>query len=176
MSTRRYIIAGLIILGSCVLWRVRVYQTSGMVTQPEVQGIDNTEYVYKHTVYPFAFTYPKGTTVEASIVDSGTMILVTDAVHDHIFQVYIQEVGETSLDITEARIRQDIPGITIRDVQTVEVGTGARGTAFISTDDVGEKREVWFVFKGVLYQLSAPLTSDDFMRSILNTWQFNNTI
>ncbi|MEK7646685.1 MAG: hypothetical protein AAB381_03270 [Patescibacteria group bacterium] len=127
---------------------------------------------YRDEAYSFSIDLPRNTRVESTSEEGGTVRIVSDPSSGKVFQIYIQETGDATLNITESRIRQDIPDLSIRDVQSVEISTGATGTAFISTDDKGEKREVWFAFRGVLYQISAPIESDTFLRSILNTWKF----
>lgn len=79
-----------------------------------------------------------------------------------------------SYTLTADRIHQDVPDMEIIDAQPVEVGTHYTGLAFKSDNDAfgGASREVWFVFRGNLYQISTYERLDDLLRQIFATWQF----
>lgn len=79
-----------------------------------------------------------------------------------------------SYTLTQVRILQDVPDMQITDPQPLEVGPNYTGLAFKSNNDAfgGTSREVWFVFKGNLYQISTYERLDDLLKGIFQTWQF----
>ncbi len=76
--------------------------------------------------------------------------------------------------LTQDRILQDVPDLKITDPQIIEVGDNYKGLAFKSDNDAfgGASREVWFVFRGNLYQISTYERLDDLLKAIFGTWQF----
>jgi hypothetical protein len=76
--------------------------------------------------------------------------------------------------LTADMIKADIPDMKIDQVQTVDVGQNYKGIAFISNapEFGGSSREVWFVFKGNLYQISTYTKFDTLLQQIFSTWQF----
>ncbi|HVV39014.1 MAG TPA: hypothetical protein VHD31_01685 [Candidatus Paceibacterota bacterium] len=76
--------------------------------------------------------------------------------------------------LTQARIQQDVPDMQIMEPQVVEVGNNYKGLAFKSNNEAfgGASREVWFVFRGNLYQISTYERLDNLLKGIFQTWQF----
>jgi hypothetical protein len=172
------IILFIIVVGVVVSWGRSPLSTesprSDVVPNPSNQQKGAILENYHNDLYGFSFDHLPGVTVESSVIEGSDMFVVVDTHSDNVFQIYVQQNKDGVSDISESRIRQDIPDISIRDIRDVEVGDGAKGVAFISKDTLGDKREVWFVFKSSIYQISAPIASDEFVKSVLNTWTFYN--
>jgi hypothetical protein len=76
--------------------------------------------------------------------------------------------------LTKEKIVSEVPDMKITDAQAVEVGQRYTGLAFKSDNAAfgGASREVWFVFRGNLYQISTYEQLDDLLKQIFSTWQF----
>src|SRR3990167_4703188 len=68
------------------------------------------------------------------------------------------------------------PDMVIKDAQEVSIGDKRKGLAFGSDNAAfdGDSREVWFVFGGKLYQISAYMKHDDLLKGVFETWQFDD--
>lgn len=163
-----------------------VYKESGKVEgfqitdNPELIPIDPSQFTqtYSSRKYGFSFNYPEGHRVGnfQGTNPDGTekeTIVVQDADNLQGFQIIISTFDE-DIDITEGRIKRDIFDIKMEDRQTVQLGSARKGLAFISDNDSygGASREVWFVYRGHLYQVSTYASLDALLQQVLNTWRF----
>ena len=89
------------------------------------------------------------------------------------FQVFSMPYDDAQ-PLTEARIRQDVPDITMEQAAPTQVA-GVQAISFVQlqTPDVGKTYEVWFVHNGTLYEVAtyAPHAAD--LDAILATWTFH---
>jgi len=78
------------------------------------------------------------------------------------------------IDLTKATILASIPDIEVSGEQEVLIGAGRKGLAFLSDSKEfgGKSREVWFIFRGNLYQVSTYAELDDFLKGLFATWSF----
>ena len=158
--------------------------------------------IYEDTDYGFSFFYPENFSIGAfSDAENTKTILVQNAEKTAGIQIYISSFGE-DITLTPQRIKKDVPDIAMSDVQTVSIGQSSpersdlkAGTprsdlvtaVSFKTGNAGadKSREVWFVYKSDLYQISAPqLTSPDLgdlkrsgevlLDGIINTWKWSD--
>jgi hypothetical protein len=89
-------------------------------------------------------------------------------------QITITPFDEDLAVLSKERIAQDVPDLKISDEQSVEIGANHTGLAFKSDNAAfgGASREVWFVFRGNLYQISTYERLDPLLKAIFATWQF----
>jgi hypothetical protein len=128
--------------------------------------------IYKDPLYPFSFRYPPGFKVNTvSDEDRYTLLLQDTGVKSGI-QISLIPFDESADTLTQARIEKDIPGIVMQDVQPLLLGdSGGKGLAFRSNNPLfGSSREVWFVYKGYLYQITTYTSQDELLQAIMNTW------
>lgn len=127
---------------------------------------------FSHPLYKFSFNYPAGFT--ANILPSteagGETIVVQNQSKNAGFQIYLEPYDASDTDITKERLAQDIPEMKIKESQEVIIGSSGRGLAFVAADT--NTREVWFIFGGTLYQITAPIENDTLLQRVLNTWKF----
>lgn len=131
--------------------------------------------VYTGTKGHFSFKYPESFNVRSFIEEDGTEILtVENKSTGEGFQIRIQETDDNPLDITEERIKNDIPDITLNDPQEVLLGKSGKGLAFVSDDPAfgGKSREVWFALDNTFYQISTYFKYDYLVKGMLETWEF----
>src|SRR3989344_1245770 len=124
---------------------------------------------YRNEQYGFSLTMPEGFTAR-EVEDS---IVLEDSSANGI-QIMITPIDEDIPALTVERIKADIPDMQISDEQVVEVGSSRTGLAFRSDNEAfgGASREVWFVFRGNLYQISTYDRLDPLLQAIFQTWQF----
>ena len=130
---------------------------------------------YRNETYGFSLTMPEG--FKARIMSTsveGETILLEDQTGNGI-QIMITPIDEDIPALTVERIKADIPDMQISDEQVVEVGSSRTGLAFKSDNEAfdGASREVWFVFRGNLYQISTYERLDPLLKAVFQTWQFN---
>lgn len=126
---------------------------------------------YRNTAYHFSLLYPQELAVSEH-PEGGNAITITfqDVEKAEGFQIFIVPYGEAQ--VSEERFRQDEPS-GIRKNLTNIVIDGATGAAFYSTNlALGDTREVWFVHKGFLYEVTTLKPLEAWFRDILQTWKF----
>ena len=138
---------------------------------------------YEDLDYGFSFFYPQDFSVGAFSGEENTKtVLVQDENKKTGVQVYISSFGE-DITLTPERIKKDAPDVLMNDVKTVSLD-GVNTVSFGSVNSSGQSREVWFVHKSNLYQISTPQTqrsdlknsprSDlDPLDDIIKSWQWN---
>ena len=133
---------------------------------------------FSHPLYKFSFNYPAGFT--ANILPSteagGETIVVQNQSKNAGFQIHLEPYDDSDTEITAERLARDIPEMKIKEPQEVVIGSYedqmlvGRGLAWIASDT--GTREVWFIFSGTLYQITAPMENDALLKRVLGTWQF----
>lgn len=180
MSHKRKIIWICAFLVACVcvalaLWHANLLRgTTGYGASESALASENAQ-EYKDAKHSFSFLYPKGYTSSlTSDPDGNDIIVIEDSEKKTGFQVTVSPFDETESNLTVERIHQDIPDLSIREPQEVLVGANGKGIAFLSDNGNydGNSREVWFVYKGFLYQISTYASLDPLLKSVFSTWKF----
>lgn len=131
---------------------------------------------YANETYHFSLMMPDEFTASevAGEAGDGDTILLQDKAGNGI-QIVVTPYEEASHTLTQEEISAAIPDMQITDAQPVEIGEGDTGLAFKSDNESfgGASREVWFVFRGNLYQISTYERLDDLLKQIFATWQFH---
>lgn len=97
----------------------------------------------------------------------GKTILIKDGEYE--MQIYVSNFDENII-LTAERIKQDIPDIKMKDVYKVKAG-GITAITFIDTNQ--NTREVWFVNRGFLYQVSSRPEDDEVTGAIMQSWRWD---
>lgn len=133
---------------------------------------------YKNDAYDFSLKMPADFSAsEIQSEDSGGATVILQDQAGNGIQIVIspfdEDTGQAYI-LTQERILQDVPDMTITDAQVLEVGDKYKGLAFKSDNEAfgGASREVWFVFRGNLYQISTYERLDDLLKQVFQTWQF----
>lgn len=136
---------------------------------------------YTNADFGFSINYPEGYAA-SSFADGapdpdtgepGTTILVQNASTTKGFQIYISAFNEPDTVLTKERILKDLPDLSILNEQRVKIGGNISGLSFQSKTDAGQERDVWFVYKNHLYQVSAPQDSENILLQSLATLKFS---
>jgi hypothetical protein len=130
--------------------------------------------IYTHPELGFSFRYPRGYTLTELPQEEQGVVLVEDPTRPRQwFQVFSMPYDEAG-PLTEARIRQDVPDITMEHPAPVQVaGVSAISFVQFQTADVGKTYEVWFVHNGTLYEAATSADQAAALQDILSTWTFH---
>jgi len=149
--------------------------TESGVTPETIAEIARYEYTeeYADPAKRFSFNYPAQFNVSTTPSETGEAILVRNLDTNIGVQILITPFGEDT-DITADMIREDVPNMQIENVQEVEIGSDRKGVAFLSDNPAfnGRSRDVWFVYKKELYQITTYAEYDQFLKGLFATWKF----
>src|SRR3989344_3950884 len=128
---------------------------------------------YTNDTYHFSLTLPEGFEARSMKQEVGETIVFENGSGDGI-QIIITPFDEDLHVLTKERVQADVPGMQITDEQSVEIGDNYIGLAFKSDNPAfdGASREVWFVFRGNLYQVSTYERLDSLLKKMFSTWTF----
>ena len=144
----------------------------------DIAAVSRYQYTrtYQNAMYHFSFKYPEDFSVSVipADADRGNVILVQNIAKHIGMQILVTPFGGADMDMTAGVVQASIPGIKIEDAQPVLIGNDRTGLAFKSDNPAfgGSSREVWFVFRGNLYQISTYAELDPLMKGVFSTWQF----
>jgi hypothetical protein len=127
---------------------------------------------YRNEFYRFQMSYPDDMTVQLikETATSSTTIIFQNAEYTEAFQIFIIPYGDPQFP--EYRFKSDLTSNVITDKTHITVD-GADATAFYSKDgSVGDTREVWFIGRGFLYEVTTYKELDTWLSRLLTTWQF----
>jgi hypothetical protein len=131
---------------------------------------------YSNDQYKFSLHMPDNFAAwQLPADDSGaTTILLQNEDKTDGVQIIVTPFSEDLHTLTADRIHQEIPDMKISEPQPVQIGDNYTGLAFKSDNEEfnGASREVWFVFRGNLYQISTYDRLDPLLKSIFGTWTF----
>jgi hypothetical protein len=178
--SRKYLIAGvcIIIMGiALALWYFNPLgfgagsQSASAVAPYVVPPIQNH---YRNDALGFSIGLPDGFVAQESEEESGVKTVVLQDAQGNGIQILAtplkQDIPHLSIDM----VKRDIPDMVVSDVQPVEIGEGRTGVAFKSDNEAfgGASREVWFAFRGNLYQISTYERLDELLQSMFASWTF----
>jgi hypothetical protein len=145
---------------------------------PRMCGLSNHAHAltqtYRNATYHFSLLVPIGfKATELPMLDPGasTTVFIQNENGDGI-QIRISSWDEPAGDLTQESITSDT-GLSVIDPQPVLI-PGAVGINFKSDNPAfdGDSREVWFVYKSNIYQISTYARDDGLLQSELKTWTF----
>lgn len=126
---------------------------------------------YRNTAYRFSFLYPQGLEVK-EYPEKGNAITITfqNVKKQEGFQIFI--VPYTEPQVSEERFKMDLSSGVRVGVTDMTID-GATAAAFYSENaTLGETREVWFIHGGFLFEVTTLKSSDMWLSTILQTWEF----
>lgn len=130
---------------------------------------------YKNTKYGFELMLPGDFIVQEFPGEDGAgATLVFQNASGTGIQIVISPNASNSTAITQEDVHNSIPDLKIEDVQPIEIGSSYTGIAFTSNNDAfgGNSRDVWFPFKGTIYQITTYARLDPLLKAIFGTWKF----
>ena len=145
--------------------------TDAQILQPLPSSITSDQKRIEHPKYHFVLTVASSTQVDRYDEGSDSETLVFYDPHAGTqFQLFITPYNQK--EITKARLVMDIKSGDIREPKEVVLGNGTHALIFWSHAPlVGETREVWFLYRGYLFEATAPHDLDAWLANILNSVQ-----
>jgi len=122
--------------------------------------------------YHFSIFYPDTLTIRDQSGGHGgpfTLVLAnSDA--SHALQIYVQPYNLPT--ITQERFKLDAPYTSTTNPINITM-QGAKGLEFVgSSAGNPDMLEIWFINKGLLYEVTAPASLKGWVESLLQTWEF----
>ncbi len=152
------------------------YPEDSGATEEAIAEISKYQYTetFVHPELKFAFRYPSDFSVERLPLEGSEAILVHNKTTQIGAQIYISPYSGSEINITPELVSQELPELQINEPQEVLIGTDRKGLAFLSDNKQfgGSSREVWFVWDGLLYQISTYAELDEFLKGLFGTWAF----
>ncbi len=126
---------------------------------------------YRNKRYNFYLFYPKNFSIrEQFLVDKGIVIAFEDIKIEKGFQIFIIPYEET--EITPERFKKDMPSGVRKDLENIYIGD-VLGASFYGFDEnLGETKEIWFINKGFLYEISTLKSMESLVEDLVKNWNF----
>ncbi|HMA59578.1 MAG TPA: hypothetical protein VKN64_04725 [Halanaerobiales bacterium] len=128
---------------------------------------------YEDEEFNFSFKYPKDFNIGKFKNGEDSKIILVQYPKKKIgVQIIITPLDEKT-ELTKELINERVPSYTVENPQPVEIDGKKRGLVFKSkNDNFGESREIWFIFRDILYQISSYQSLDPFIKTFFETFQF----
>ncbi|MBI5457878.1 hypothetical protein HY971_04110 [Candidatus Kaiserbacteria bacterium] len=130
---------------------------------------------YKNDTYRFSLSMSEDFSAqELPLDESGAHTILLQNAKGEGIQILVTPNQGTEKTLTTNDVRASIPDMKVTDEQAVEIGSDYTGVAFLSNNDAfgGASREVWFYFRGNLYQISTYARLDPLLKAMFGTWKF----
>jgi hypothetical protein len=126
---------------------------------------------YRNERYRFALFYPSNLSVKSFDEGGGaSTIALQDVGRAEGFQIFVVPYEEAQ--VSEARFRRDVPSGVREGLLGITIG-GAAATSFYSANALlGDTAEIWFIYGGYLFEVTAPKSQAVWLSGIMATWQF----
>jgi hypothetical protein len=126
---------------------------------------------YENTKFHFRLSFPKNLSVREFTEAGGELtVTLSDEATGEGFQIFATPYK--SSQITTDRFRLDEPSGVYNSPVDVFVD-GVRATMFFGSNTImGDTREVWFIRKGYLYEVTTYKELDEWLGQIMQTWKF----
>lgn len=166
-----FIITGVIFFGIYLYFKKSSRNSSNGLTQKNIPVQSSDTLQYKNLERGFTFDYPKGLNIKDNDEgDTTHTIVFSDESGERSFQVFFTPYYGNQ--ITQSRILKDIPSGKFTEPIEILINGNIRALAFFSTIESDEMREVWFLYDGYLYEVTAYKDLDEWLAKIVETWQF----
>lgn len=130
---------------------------------------------YRNDTYHFSLSMPANFSAKVipAVEGSAETILLENAAGEGI-QISMTPHASDARTLTTDDIREALPDLAIENPEPLNIGTDYRGVAFLSDNAAfdGASREVWFYFRGTLYQISTYARLDGLLKAMFATWKF----
>jgi hypothetical protein len=126
---------------------------------------------YRNEKYQFSFYHsPEGVVHQYEEEGGAQTVTLEDRERGRGLQIFVVPYSEST--ISEERFRMDVPSRVRNDVENTQVD-GVQAVTFRSKDaSLGDTREVWFIHKGYLYEVTTFANTSDWFVPIMQSWEF----
>lgn len=173
------ILLAVVLAGSAVAFFVyspapsSLHQGSATSTTPNAVRQPPTGWTtYRSAEYGFSFWYPSELSVKEYDEGKNSRTLTFEEKNgEKGFQIFITPYTEDH--ITTERFRMDSPSGVMENPVDVVIGGTEKGTMFFGKHaSLGDTREVWFIYRGFLYEVTTYKNLDAWLSEIMATWTF----
>lgn len=169
----------LIVVGACAVIALIIFRGHASVPV-QLPPVDYSTVLlikpYSNDQFHFSLSMPGNFSARQLETDESgaTTLLIESADRADGVQITVSPFDDDVHVLTAERIHQDVPDLAIADPQPIQIGDNDTGFAFKSNNEAfnGASREVWFVFRGNLYQISTYERLDPLLKKIFSTWKF----
>lgn len=128
---------------------------------------------YENKQYSFSLWHPQDQVVKEFDEGQGAAtITFENSATVEGFQIFV--VPYLGIQIDEARFKQDVPSGVRENLASLSID-GVEGAVFDSRNDMwGDTREVWFISKGYLYEVSTFKHLAPLVEGVIKTWKFDD--
>lgn len=130
---------------------------------------------YENKRYAFSLRMPDGFFAQELPTDeSGVDTVVLQNERGEGIQIRISPFDDIQT-LSPEMVREQIPDMEVSESEPVAIGPEHTGVAFLSDNEAfeGASREVWFVYRGNLYQISTYARLDTLLKAMFATWIFS---
>lgn len=140
-------------------------------TVPETVQITDKLRGYTNDDYRFSLHYPHDMLAREYAEQGGAMNVTFEHPETgYGFQVYVTPYAEDY--VTQKQLQLDLTSGVMEDPVDIVIDN-VRGTMFFSENSImGATREVWFISNGFLYEVVTYKDLDEWLATIMATWQF----
>ena len=126
---------------------------------------------YYNETYRFSLFYPGSLAVREYDEGGGaSTITLQDPAEAKGLQIFVVPYG--AAQVSEERFREDVPSGIREGIASVTID-GATGASFFSANpELGETAEVWFIYRGYLYEITTLRPLAPWLSDIMQTWKF----
>lgn len=167
------ILSFLFFLGAWLFWTEIVNKFNGYDTTPTNSNIQLSIERYINSQFGFSFNKPEGYNMGEFDEGEKHVILAQQNETKMSFQILITALEAQDAVITKDIILAEIPDMKIENEKEISIGN-ARGLIFESNNSLfgGASAEVWFAYKGNLYQISGYKETKSILEDIAKAWVF----
>lgn len=170
-STIAALITALVIGATFIAWVTR--DTSSVIVSGAGVATSQASGEYSYDKTGLSFSRMQGYSIRLS-ADQGidTIIIQSDADASQGLQISVLPFDESPESLTFDKIKKDLPDLNIGKPQTGVLPFGSNALSFETGKGDFRTREVWFVHKAHLYQMSAPVASSGLIEPLIGTMEF----
>lgn len=184
MKNRKVIIGGIValVVVAAISWFGSVGSRGGKVDinhdavkQAAIAyASDNALNEHVDNVYGMSFKYPKDFRVGVFVDDGSRHTYLIQNDTNLGLQIIVSPFDENISILTEERIKKDIPDIVMVNYHVAEISQNKIQAAIFESESehFGRSYEIWFIYKGNLYQASTYFDERELADKILSTLEF----
>ena len=145
--------------------------TNAQIPAPNSREAPHGWREYHSEQYRFSLFYPEAMSVDEFDEGDGVATITFENTSGAVgFQIFIVPYSKSL--ISEERFRQDVPSGVRRNAKSAIID-GVEAVTFTSVDlFLGETREVWFIYRGHLYEITTLAGVGNWFTTVIQSWRF----
>ncbi|MBA3732857.1 hypothetical protein H0W91_00590 [Patescibacteria group bacterium] len=177
----KYLIVIIIFVGGVLLF-IFIHPKSSFIPLSSIKDTASTRaetvtpeqsLEYQSEKYHFKLNYPSNLKIKEYVETNGNHTVSFESLpgtNEEGFEIYIVNYNENK--VTTERFNLDEPSGIMGEPKNVLVD-GVKGSMYFGKNSVmGDTREVWFINKGFLYEVTTYKVLDEWLQGIMQTWKF----